>query len=266
MDNTRTDIVAEKESQPEPMSSSKQTTTDNKDVSAAPQEVPDTAQAEELVLPEGVKDRTAEQFERLKEQLRDERLRREEAESYLNQTRYQSPAAQQRPIYDPDTGYVDVNELEALRVRAAKAEEAAAKADTKLEKFIAQQQEAEAYVSYPELNTKSKEYDKNFANMARALITDSIMNPKDHGGELTLKQAADRLKGVSARELAKAEQAGKEKAVEELTPKEQASLEASGRSDMRNETEYDYNDLRTMTRRGSKDAVIARLRNLTASQ
>lgn len=254
MENTRTENTPE--SQVEPMSSSEQTSVEP----VAPQEVT----GEELTLPQDVKGRTAEQFEKLKEQLRDERLRREEAERYLTQQQYVAP--QQSPIYDPDTGYVDVNELETLREKAARAEKLAAQADKKLEKFVIQQQEAEAYASYPELNTKSKDYDKGFANMARALITDSIINPKDHGGELTLKQAADRLKGVSAKVIEAERQNAKVEAVEQLTPKEQASLEATGRSDRRGEVDFNYNDLRNATRRGDKEAVIARLRSLSASK
>jgi hypothetical protein len=266
--DTRTEKTPVEDSQAGAMSTPEQTPAEESVEPAAPTEVTGTAETEELALPDDAKDRTTEQFDKLKEQLRDERVRREEAETaYSSQYLQQQPVAgnQQKPIYDAATGYVDVDELERLRSTTAKAQASATRSDRKLEKYIVQQQKAEAFAVYPELDTKSKDHDSELAKMSNALITASMMNPKDYSGELTLKQAADMIRGMSDRDRKAAEKVGAAKAVEELTPKEQASLEATGRSDRRTDVEVDYSELRGATRRGSKEATIARLRALSAS-
>lgn len=266
--DTRTEKDPVEKVQEEAMSTSEQPTADDSSEAvadegqeAAPEET------EELALPNDVKERTAEQFEKLKEQLRDERVRREEAETFTaSQIQTPQVSTGQKPIYDAATGYVDVAELERLRSSTAEANAAAVKSDRKLEKYIAQQQEAEAFAVYPELNSKSTDYNKDFAGMAGDLVMGSIMNPRKYSGELSLKAAADMLRGMSDKERKAAEKKGATKAVEVLTPKEQASLEATGRSDRRTDVGVDYNELRNATRHGSKEATIARLRALSASQ
>ena len=268
--DTRTKETPVEESQEEAMSTSEQTPSESGEAVAQVEEAA-PEKTEELELPDDAKDRTTEQFDKLKEQLRDERVRREEAEAVTTSQYYNQPVTGvQKPIYDAATGIVDVEELEALRGRTTKAEKAAVQSDRKLEKYIARQQENEAFSAYPELSSKSKDYNKNFAVMSRDLMTGSIMNPKDYGGELSLVEAATMIRGMSAKDIKAAEKAGAAKAVEELTPKEQASLEATGRSDRRNEVEVDYGTLRTASRssdrKTSQEAVVARLRALQASQ
>jgi len=267
-DETRAEEAPATENQAEAVPTSEQETTQSTEVveDAPTQEVPQTTETADLQLPEGTKDRTAEQFDKLKSQLRDERLRREEAEILSQQYQYsqysQTQTSAAKPLYDQNTGYVDVQELEKMRTTSTKAESRAVKAEKKLEKFIQDQQEREAFSSYPELNKKGKDFDPELNVLVRGVLTDSIMNPKDYGGrELTLKEAADRIKSLSNKELAKAEQLGAEKAVKQLTPKEQASLEATGRSDRR-EPEVDYATLRRRSQRGDRSAIIERLRSL----
>jgi len=269
MDDARANNEAE--TQPEPMPSSEQTVTEQPEVKeAAPaEEVPSEPESESLELPEDVKARTAEQFDKLQTQLRDERVRRKEMEDqYKQQYQYQysqTQTAKPKPLYDESTGYVDIAGLEGVRTSAAQANARAEKAEKNLEKYVQAQQEREAFVVYPELNTKDKGYNQAFSNMVRGIITDSMVNPRDYGGrELTLKEAADTLKGMTDKQVVEAQKVGAEKAVKQLTPKEQASLEAQGRSDRR-EPSVDYGALRNRTRRGDKEATIARLRNLKSA-
>ena len=266
--DTRTEEKPVEKEQDEAMSTSEQNTVDKSgDSTADESQVTEPKETEELALPDEAKDRTKEQFDKLKTQLRDERVAREEAEALTaNQFLQQPVSGTQNPIYDATTGIVDVAELERLRSSTADAQAATVKSDRKLEKYIAQQQEEQAFAIYPELDSKNTDYNKNFAGMAGDLVMGSIMNPKKYGGELSLKAAADMLRGMSDKERKAAEKKGATKAVEVLTPKEQASLEATGRSDRRTDVEVDYNALRVATRRGDKEATIARLRALSASK
>ena len=238
------------------------------------------SQDNDLVLPEGVKERTTQQFDKLREQLSQERVRRMEAEQALKSGSQRSSTSdldlskfglndllspksnEVKPLYDPTTGIVDVSELENLRTVASQANKRATEAEKRFEKYVQEQQEREAYEAHPELDPKSKGHDPELYNMTRALITDSMMNPKDYGGkELTAKGAADMAKSLRAKELKKTAEEAKQQAVAELTPKEQASLEASGRSDRRLDVQADY-DLADRTRRGDKEAIVERLRRI----
>ena len=124
----------------------------------------------------------------------------------------------------------------------------------------AERQEQEAYATYPELNPNSKNVDKGFFRKTRAVLMDSIINPQDYGGKpLTLKQAADFVKKPEAAAAAQGEQAGVQKALSQLTPKEQASLEATGRSDRRSQT-LPTENLAERSREGDVNAVVERLK------
>ena len=70
------------------------------------------------------------------------------------------------------------------------------------------------------------------------------------------------VRGISSEAAEEAEKKGAKKAVEDLTPKEQASLEATGRSDQRSETVSSLEDLRQRSRRGDLEAVVERLKNI----
>lgn len=72
-----------------------------------------------------------------------------------------------------------------------------------------------------------------------------------------------------AKEMRKAqvEQAKKEaasEAVEQLTPKEQASLEAAGNPGRRSQANSNLPDLQQRTRKGDLEAVMERIKNISA--
>ena len=89
-----------------------------------------------------------------------------------------------------------------------------------------------------------------------------MVNPQDYNNkQLSYKEAADLAKGVSSKVIAEAEKVGATKAIEGLTPKEQASLEATGRSDRRTEVS-DLDTLKQNTRRGDLGSIVERLKGI----
>jgi hypothetical protein len=255
-DQTQADEVGG--TQQAPMPSADQQTSEVTEVqAAAPSEV-SAATYSDPELSGGESERTAREFERLKSQLREERTRRQQ----LEQASYQQPKVDDTPLYDPSTGFVDVNGLEVMRKTATTAEKRAMQAETKLEKYIQTQQEQEAYNAHPELNPDARGHDSELFRLTRAIITDSMMNPEEYGGkELTAKQAADLAKKQRGKVIEQAKQEAATEAIEQLTPKEQASLEATGRSDRRVDTR-DFGDLVERTRRNDLDAISQRLKNI----
>lgn len=246
--------------QPEPMPSSNTVPSDNTSVETnAVQQVSGSTGNEVSSLPDDVSRRTAEQFEKLRDDLREERRRREQLEEAFT-SKQQQPVVDNTPMYDPTTGYVDVNKLEATRRTAFEAQQRALSAEQKFEKYVQEQQEREAFTSYPELNPDARNHDKVLFNTTRAIITDSTMNPQDYGGKpLTAKQAADIAVKQRTKIVETAKQEAATHAIEQLTPKEQASLEATGRSDRRNDVQ-DRSDLVERTRRNDLDAIMQRMK------
>jgi hypothetical protein len=100
-DDTRANEEVEAQSQPEPVPSSEQTTQEV---------VEETATTDEPTLPEGVSERTAREFEKLRTQLAEEKARNKKPESPFDTTRQNfTPQTQNvNPLWDPNTGYVDV--------------------------------------------------------------------------------------------------------------------------------------------------------------
>lgn len=226
-------------------------------------EVPEGEKGDGLSLPADVKDRTAEQFDKLKQKLAEERARRLEAERFQSTTIPTASSTQeQKPLYDPTTGYVNVEELERIREANAKLEAKSQRVEARLETYLQKQQESEAFEAYPELNPTGKDYNETMHKAVRALITDSMINPRDYGGdELTMKQAAELALAVSSARMKEVAKSAKDRAVKELTPKEQAALEVGSRSDARTRTEISE-DIRVRSREGDALAIMERMKNL----
>lgn len=247
---------------PEPMPSSTEQAAGSTEAPAKEVPAKEVSNEDVEVLPEGVKERTSEQFNKLKSQLKEERTRRMEYEEYLKTIpapQYQQ--AEPEPLYDPNTGYVDISALEKLRLQAETANKRATTAEKRFDKYIREQQEREAYAAHPEIDPKSDAFDRMLFNTTRAILTDSIMNPRDYGGkELTAKEAADLAKKAGSSEVKKIETLASQKAIEQLTPKEQASLEATGSTGRR--TGGNIQELKDRTRRGDADAIVQRLKGI----
>ena len=204
---------------------------------------------------------------KLKEELRQERERRLEAESYAkSQANYQTPSIQaeeEEPIYDPSSGYVDVDKLEKIRNDAKSARKEAAEAKRNFEKYLQEQQEREAYDAYPVLNPKHEDFDQKFFNLTRAVLTDSMLNPKDYGGKtLTAKEAARLAFEATNKLVETAKQEATKEVVEKLTEKEQASLEVTGSPANRDDGAERAQELKHRSRLGDAKAIVERLRGL----
>lgn len=208
-------------------------------------------------LPTEASERTRNEFDKLRNELREERTRREAAEAAAY--RPAQPAAEPEPIYDPNTGYVNAEVLTQTQKQAQEAEKRAAKTEAEFQAFRQQQEAQVAYTSHPEANPDAKEFNKELAKSARALILDSMLNPGDYSGkQFSLKEAYDYLKQPNPA-VAKAAQDAAVEAIEQLSPKEQAALEATGNPSRRNEVGTDLEDLRLRTRKGDQDSIVERM-------
>ena len=171
---------------------------------------------------------------------------------------FRSTQSQINSYVDPN-GNIDIN---GLNNAIYSAQQRAANAEQTVQRWIEDQQTQEAHKAHPELNPNADKFDPVLHKKTRALLMDSMLNPGDYNGRaLTYKQAADLAKGVTLQAIADAEKVGAQKAIENLTPKEQASLEATGRSDRRTQVDS-FESLRVRTRKGDKTAIMERLKNI----
>ncbi len=245
---------------PEPQQAAAPTGETPKEVSAGV-EGAEVSIENETELPEGVSERTRREFDKLRTQLREERANRMKNQSVFEQLRpSQQPLTQdQINSYVDPQGNVDIN---GLNKAIYSAQTRAANAEQTVQRWIEDQQTQEAHRAHPELNPNNTKFDQVLHNKTRALLMDSMLNPTDYSGRpLTYKQAADLAKGITAQALTEAEKMGAQKAVESLTPKEQASLEATGRSDRRTQV-GDMDSLRQRTRKGDMGAIMERLKGI----
>lgn len=212
-------------------------------------------------LPESASERTKREFEKLRRELREERTKRLEKEGLFNAMR--PPVAQPTPtkpdwLVDPDSQTVDVNKLHS---KLTNAEQRATRAEMAVNNYIQEVQTREALAAHPELDSRSDKFDPELHRKTRAYIFDSMMNPDDYNGKtLTYKEAGDMAKGIGGKAREQAEIEGAKKAIETLTPKEQASLEAVGRSDRRADSLHSLSDLQTRSRQGDDEAIVERLK------
>lgn len=234
------------ENQKEPVPSSEPET--NQSQEAAQSEETSEAPAgdsEKLELDDEVKQRTAEQFEKLKDQLRQTR------EELFQMKDKSKSEKEEKPIYDPSTGLVDVDALEDIRREAKEAKQAL----SQFQKSQADKEIAELYSTYPELKSPKTESDKQFFDEAEKLWVHSMSNPDKYGGQpLTQKQAAD---------LARKNMTKSQPKKEESESKEQASASASGKPTQgvtSATSEEDLQRLRMGTRLGDRDSMVARMR------
>lgn len=163
-------------------------------------------------------DRTSEQFSKLlennkrlfeaNESLKQELANRAAASEQfapINQPPVQQQQVPQQAVnpqdfinVDPVTGerYVDEARLQAkiadLERRSTQTQEVMNKYIEAERRREIEKQNAEAYQEFPELNPNDYEkHDQTFHNQTRAIIYDSLINPKDYNGRpLTFKEAA----------------------------------------------------------------------------
>lgn len=164
-------------------------------------------------LPQGVTDRTTEQFNKLTDSNRklleaNQILEQELSKRSVSEAQFapiQQPVVPQQPdvkeflSVDPLTGeqYIDENKLQAslnnANSRAMQAEQQVKNyIESQQKKEIAKQEE-ETYSAYPQLNPNDPiKVDRELERLTRAYALDSMMNPRDYKNRsLTFKEAAD---------------------------------------------------------------------------
>jgi len=256
-DQQEAKIEAETETQQEPMPSSDQKTSESEETTQ-PAERDSNVGDTELELPSDAKERTQEQFEKLKTQLAEERAKRIKLEKNF------IPIPEQQPgvtpdWFDPDTQSVDVTKLQQREYTLQQKINALENQLGGITRKEEELQEQEAYAAYPELNPKSgKDFDENFQKQ----LVSYLATEYAEGRQTTMKQAADDIIALAEKRAKKAEKIGAQKALESLTPKEQAALEATGRSDRRLPSE-DYEALRARSRQGGRQGLEAVMQRLS---
>lgn len=203
----------------------------------------------DLELSREVSNRTREQFNKLREQ--------------LNYYKNQNTANEQKlkSLYDEDTGLINKDGLNSLSQTAYSAEQRARAAEDKLNRYLDSLQEREAYQEFPELDPNNAGFDRDLHKAVRGYITDSMVNPMDYGGkELTMAEAARLITNIANKKAKKVEKQVAKEVVSKLTPKEEASLEAKGKSDR---APIDMDNIRERSRKGDRLATIERLKRLS---
>ncbi len=257
-DEPQAEQQAEIETQQEPMPSSEQQTSNAVEPTEAAAREPEVAEAE-LELPKDSKERTQEQFEKLKSQLADERTRRTKLERAFTPTyQNQNESSGVPEWYDSETQSVDVNKLQQREVNLQQKISTLENQLTGLTRKEEEKQESEAYAAYPELNPKSGDFDDRFQKQLISYMATEF----SEGKQISMKQAADDIVALAERRAKKAEKEGAKKALESLSPKEQAALEATGRSDRRLPSE-DRATIRAKSRQGGRQGLEAVMQRLS---
>lgn len=170
--------------------------------------------------------------------LENKRLKEETQGRLTNESAF-APFKYQAPI-EPN-GYID----EAARIRT----EAAQAAREEVDEVLARQK-------FPQLFA-DREIEQE--------IADRWFSAKMRGENVSISQLAEKVNKRVQSTIEKAEIKGAQKALEQVTPKEQAALAASSQSSSAANaisSSEDLDRLRTATRFGSEDAIVARLKNI----
>lgn len=245
---------------------------DTQDV-AAPTTEQKTTGSEQVPneLPNEASERTKARFEELTSQLKEERQRREALEGAFKTLKPEAKPEANQPIYDPDTGLLNEQALNNVQLRAQEAERQAQETKKQLDQLLEGQkkqtqerEDLEAFTAHPELDPKNEKFNKDLRDMTASLMLQSMVHPEQFGDkQLTHKEAGDKAKELVAKISGNVATEAAKEAIEQLSPKEQAALEATGSTKRGNTT--DLTDLRRQTRRGNEDAIVARLKGLSPS-
>lgn len=222
-------------------------------------------------LPNEASDRTRASFERLTQELAEERKRREVLEGAFKTLKPKEEKVQEQPIYDPDTGLLNEQALTNVQLRAQEAERQALETRKQLDELLEGQkkqakerEDAEAYAAHPELDPKNeKVFNKDLRDVTASIMLQSMIHPEEFGGkQLSHKEAGFKAKELIAKISGNVKEEAAKEAIEQLSPKEQAALEATGSSKRGNGT--DISSLRYNTRKGDDNALAERLKRLSS--
>ena len=266
-DDTREITTPENETQESATPTEEQKTT-NEPVETA--QVPDQeskVEPESKETNERVVKHNREYIEKLQTQLREERQAREHLEGAFKTLQPKKPEGPKlSPIYDPNTGLLNEQALTERDRLTYEAVERSQRAEQALQDYQLRQQEQETFQAHPDLNPDSKTFDKTLNKRVKEILYTSSLFPQDYGGQmLSFKEAADVAKQefTNTKAIESAKKEGAKLAMENLTPKEQASLEATGMPDRRQEVNDDLDTLRRKSRGTGEtavDAIVARMK------
>ena len=244
--------------QESPMPSDKQQEVDSSEPSKGEEELSEG-------LPEDAKERTKREFEKVKQDrdeyrksLQEERARRKYYETLVSQAKPQKQEPQVQFI-DPLTGLPNEEALTTLSRQSQEALQIAQEARQRNLELQRDQENKAVYAVYPELNPDAKEFNQDLHNLTRSIALDSMLNPNEYGNkELSFSDAATRAKKILLGNTEVIKQQAATEAIEQLTPKEQASLAADGSPSRRGMTE-DLDELRARSRGKDEAARLARI-------
>lgn len=242
--------------QPAPMPSADQQPGVSKEVEGAGSQEASTPDQSEPTLPEGARERTQKEFEKLKSQLAQERERRTRYERMF-QPVPQSQPNQSPTWFDPQTGMVKVDDLNRQMTTLQQQLDTAHRTLQSVQAREDDRQAKAAYKAHPTLDPSRDDFNESF----HKAVVGYLAGEYAEGRTPSMKQAADEIKRIASSDVKKAEASGAKRALEQLTPKEQASMEAESRSDKRSAV-GDLESLRERTRHGDKDAILERLKSL----
>ena len=202
-------------------------------------------QTTDSALPIDVTERTRKEFDKLRDDLRAEREKREKLESMFQSIQKSQDARTETPVGEVDTSQ-----------RIAEAERKAYEVEAEFKRYLEEQENREVYTAYPQLNPADESsFDKGLHVETRRILLDSMLNPDDYEGkQLSFKDAA---------KLATDGLAGRGGNTEEAS-KEQVSFAAPGNTGRQQVISDDQDALRYQTRKGNVDSIVARLRNVPA--
>lgn len=224
------------------MLTEEQTTTVTSSPQAAVPQGVSAEQEQSSALPVDVTERTRKEFEKLREDLRSEREKREKVELMFQSIQKAQEPKTETPVGDSDQSRILEAERKAYEVEA------------EFKRYLEEQENREVYTAYPQLNPEDQNsFDKGLHVETRRILLDSMLNPDDYEGkQLSFKDAA---------KLATDSLAGRGGNAEQMQ-KEQVSVVASGNAGRQNVISDDQDTLRYQTRKGDIDSIVARLQNV----
>jgi hypothetical protein len=229
------------------------------------------AEADEPKLPDGVAERTAAEFEKLKEhnaQLKTQLDAYKSKTSVLDDLRPPTEVQVETPNLTPEkveeikskfvdeNGYVDVarveQELNNVEERAKRAE---AKAD-KIEKKIQNSEESAnvkvAHTEFPQLDPHSETFDTKFYELVKLNLIGQMMN----GEQDIVKAAREVSKIYTPVDVSKAKTEAIDEYKAKVTKRNQAGEDVSGRG---KGEPTDLDELKRKTQEGDRNATFKRL-------
>jgi len=258
-------------------------TTGQDTVKETPTELPtdnkpadDAVKAEETEggLPEGTKERTAKEFDKLKKANQELKAKldakqAEKKQSVLDSLRPQgvvppvAPIAPQQQVkqeaklddFVDAEGYVDTARLkDSLKKAEAEAQQArivAQRASQEVARYTETEEMRRVHADYPSLNPESKDFDPTFFDLVRDRVISQMTR-----GKQDVHLAADEISKLYKSDTKKAEEEANEKNQATATAKEQ--INASGSSAPNRGTSHE--DLVRGTMQGDRKAMYERMK------